>query len=431
MAESAPVPHTTWRGIAPVHHARRTQAQQLAYELGRAVATTLPPSTSVGLPAAVGATLAQDVRALCPVPHYTSSAMDGYAVRGSGPWRVVAGDPTVHDAASTAAVHLAPGQAVPVVTGGVIPAGAQTIIRDEYAVHSGNDLRFDESRPRSELAGRHIRAAGTECSAGDVVLTAGTVVTPADVAFAAVSGVDTLPVVPVPDVRLLLTGSEVQVSGIPAPGFVRDAFSPSLPAVLQALGARVASVQRIPDEAAAFASALDDAVVHHLPLVITTGGTARSRADHVRAHLERHAIPIIDELDLQPGHPTVFAVCTPGTAVLALPGNPLAAMTALTLLAVPFLHGVLGRPVPANPHVRVAHDIAGARREQLLPAVRDADGAWSPCRDTGANMLGGLSRADALLSVPVQGLSAGAQTTALPLPWSGGSVRSEVPQPHG
>ena len=303
------------------------------------------------------------------------------------------------------------------VTGGVIPTGAETIIRDEYALHSGNDLRFDESRPRSELGGRHIRPAGTECSAGDVILTAGTVVTPADVALAAVSGVDTLPVVPVPAARLLLTGSEVQTAGIPAPGFVRDAFSPSLPAVLQTLGARVAAVQRIPDEAAAFASALDDAVAHSLPLVITTGGTARSRADHVRAHLERHAIPIIDELDLQPGHPTLFAVRAPGTAVLALPGNPLAAMTALSLLAIPFLHGVLGRPIPANPRVRVAHGIAGARREQLLPAVQGADGAWAPCRETGANMLRGLSRADALLSVPVQGLAAGARTTALTLPW--------------
>lgn len=343
--------------------------------------------------------------------------MDGYAVRGAGPWRLVTGDPTVHDAASTAAVRLAPGQAVPVVTGGVIPAGAETIIREEYAEHSGNELRFDESRPHSELKGRHIRPAGAECSTGDVILTAGTVVTPADVAFAAVSGVDTLPVVPVPAARLLLTGSEVQTSGIPAPGFVRDAFSPSLPAVLEVLGARVVAVERIPDEAAAFASALDDAVVHHLPLVITTGGTARSRADHVRAHLERHATPIIDELDLQPGHPTVFAACAPGTAVLALPGNPLAAMTALTLLAIPFLHGVLGRPVPVNPRVRVAHDIPGARRERLLPAVQGADGGWSLCRGTGANMLGGLSRAGALLSVPAQGLSAGAQTTALTLPW--------------
>ncbi|MBD2764295.1 molybdopterin molybdotransferase MoeA [Kocuria sp. cx-455] len=417
MAEPAPVPHAWWRGITPAAHARRAQAQQLAHELGRAVAATLPPSTSVGLPAAVGATLAQDVRALCPVPHYTSSAMDGYAVCGSGPWRLVDGDPTVHDAASTAAVRLTPGQAVPVVTGGVIPAAAETIIRDEYAVRSGNALRFDESGPRSELAGRHIRQAGAECSAGDVILTAGTVVTPADVAFAAVSGVDTLPVAPVPAARLLLTGSEVQVSGVPAPGFVRDAFSPSLPAVLETLGARVAAVERIPDDAAAFASALEDAVAHHLPLVITTGGTAHSRTDHVRAHLERHATAIIDELDLQPGHPTVFAACSPGTAVLALPGNPLAAMTALTLLAIPFLHGVLGRPVPANPRVCVAHDIPGAPRERLLPAVQGADGAWSLCRDTGANMLSGLSRADALLSVPVEGLSAGARTTALVLPW--------------
>ena len=421
MAESAPPPPlpdgTWWRGVEVVRHARRGAAQHIAHELGRALVSTRSSAVSVDLVDAVGATLACDVHALCPVPHYASSAMDGYAVCGSGPWRVMTGDTSVHDAASTAALELAPSQAVPVVTGGVIPGGTDTVIRDEYALRTGDELRFDDSCPTSELEGRHIRPAGTECRSGERILTAGSVLSPADIALAAVSGVDKVPVVPVPDARLLLTGSEVQSSGVPTPGFVRDAFAPTVPPVLTSLGARVDSVQRLPDDAAVFAAALDVAITDRVPLVITTGGTARSRADHVRAHLERRTTPIIDELDLQPGHPTLFAACGPGTAVLALPGNPLAAMTALTVLAVPFLCGLLGRPAPVPVSVTVAHEIAGTRRERLVPAFQHADGAWSPCRQIGANMLRGLSSAQALLSVPVEGLSAGARTEALALPW--------------
>ena len=417
MAESSPAPGPWWSGIEPARHARRSIAQRLAHELGRALAATRPLSSSEGLSSAVGATLARDVLSPCPVPHYSSSAMDGYAVRGPGPWRLIHGDSSVHDAAATAHVDLAPGQAVAVVTGGVIPTGTDTVIRDEYALRSGNELRFDESQPGSELAGRHIRPAGAECSRGDVILRAGTTLTPADVAFAAVCGLDEVPVIPTPGVRLLLTGSEVQSSGIPAPGYVRDAFSPSLPPILSTLGARVETIRRIPDQARDVARAVQDAVAARVPLVITTGGTARSRADHVRAHLERHAVPVIDELDLQPGHPALFAAAEPATAVLALPGNPLAAMTALTLLAVPFLRGLQGRAAPSTFEVRVAEEIPGARRERLLPGVQTADGAWSPCRGVGANMLSGLSRAHALLSIPSEGLSAGDHTRAVDLPW--------------
>lgn len=415
---SLPV-ETWWAGVDPIRHAGRLAAQNTAFELGRALRATRPSGVQVPLAAAVGATLAADVHALCPVPHYASSAMDGYAVRGPGPWRVISGDTSVHEAASTASVQLAPGQAVPIVTGGVIPAGVDTIIRDEYSLRFGDDLRFDDSCPRSELDGRHIRPAGTECDSGEMILAAGTVLSPAEVAFAAVTGVDEVSVVPEPAVRFLLTGSEVQATGVPKPGFVRDAFSPSLPSILTGLGARADtdSIRRLPDDAQAFATALAGAVTDQVALVITTGGTARSHADHVRAHLERHSTPIIDELDLQPGHPTLFAACGTGTAVLALPGNPLAAMVALTLLAVPFLNGMLGRPAPTPLSVTVAQEIRGARRERLVPAFQHADGAWSPCREVGANMLRGLSHAEGLLNVPVEGLSAGARTDVLALPW--------------
>lgn len=398
----------------------RASATSRAHALGSALATRHPAERSVPLAAAVGEVLSRDVFAPRAVPHYTSSAMDGYAVSGPAPWRVIPPDPAVHDAAATAAIDLRPGQAVPVVTGGVIPRGTVTVIRDEFATRVGNRLDLRDGAPRSELTGRHLRPAGGECAAGDLVAGAGARLSPGHVAFAAVTGLDTLPVRPAPSVHLLLTGSEVRSSGIPEPGFVRDAFSPALPSALAGLGAQVDGLSRIPDDAGAFAAALDSAVAQHAALVITTGGTARSRADHVRAHLEQHGTLLIDELDLQPGHPTLCAALGPRAAILALPGNPLAAMTALAVVGVPLIRGYLGQQESPERLGIAGQDMAGSRRERLVPAQCDPDGTWRPCRASGPNMLRGLSQAEALLSVPRRGLHAGERTHLVALPWAPG-----------
>ncbi|MBZ4345817.1 hypothetical protein LAN15_22065, partial [Mycobacterium tuberculosis] len=105
---------------------------------------------------------------------YASSAMDGYAVRGPGPWDLVTGgSPSAHSEpgapvplpSAASAVALAPGTAVPVVTGGVIPEGTTSVVREEFSCRSGSIVRLAPGAPPSELEGRHIRAAGTECQA--------------------------------------------------------------------------------------------------------------------------------------------------------------------------------------------------------------------------------------------------------------------------
>ncbi|QMS55420.1 molybdopterin molybdotransferase MoeA [Kocuria varians] len=418
-----PPPNPPWaQELHTLHHASREAATAHAHRTGAALATSRGEAVCRDLPLdqAPGRVLARDVQAVCAVPHYASSAMDGYAVNGEGPWRLV-GDRAAHETEGSAplpsaasAGALEPGTAVVVVTGGVIPEGATTVVREEYARSDGELVALADDAPRSELAGRHVRPAGTECAEGETILTAGTVLSPAHAAFAAVAGLDALPLRGAPRVALLLTGSEVLSHGVPGPGRVRDAFSMSLPHVVRGLGGEVGEIRRAPDDAAALETALRELGAEH-DLVVTTGGTSRSRADLVRPLLERRTRLLVDQLDMQPGHPTLLAAAE-RAAVLALPGNPLGAVVAMTALGGAFTAGFLGRAPAAGVPITAGADITGGRAERLVPA-RAEDGGWLPCRSVGSNMLRGLSAADGLLCVPRGGLSAGGTTTALPLPW--------------
>ena len=411
-----PVPW--WTELERLRCPRVDRARAAAHEAGRALARAHPPRVSeVPLAAAVGRILAADVRSHCAVPHYASSAMDGFAVRGHPPWRLLPPDTATHAAAATAGIALEPGRAVRVVTGGVIPGGTDSVVRHEYALLDHGCLDVVPEHARAELAGRHIRPAGTECAADERILTRGTRLSPAHVALAAVAGIDSVPVVGAPPVAAVLTGSEVVSRGVPGPGLVRDAFAPQLPAVVAALGGAAGGVVRVPDDPAALADAIRCAVADGASVLLTTGGTARSSEDHVRAYLQRRGRLLVDELAVRPGHPTLLAAVGPATAALALPGNPLAAMTALTLLGAPLLRGLTGRALPGPQRVPLRGDVPGARAERLLPAAREHGGAWAPCRAVESNMLLGLSLADGLLRVPPEGLRAGEAADVLPLPW--------------
>ena len=153
---------------------------------------------------ALGRKLDRDILALQDMPHYASSAMDGWAVNGSGPWIPV-------DRGN----RLAPHQASIIVTGGLVPDGAKAVLRSENAVLGKDDeglpilMTGGKARPGEPRAGEHIRKAGEEALAGDVLVKAGVKLNPAHLALAALAGYDELQVQGRPVVRLVLTGSEV------------------------------------------------------------------------------------------------------------------------------------------------------------------------------------------------------------------------------
>lgn len=454
-------------GADPAQAPNPLDAMAIAYESGARL-----PALQVTRPLAecVGEVLAQDVRVVRDVPHYDSSAMDGFAVQGPGPW--IVGE-----------------NAWPVATGSLVPPEATSVVRQEWVqVEAGaggaggaseasgagageadagtvgaGRVSLALGAPQRDLEpGRNIRRAGREAVTGDLVARAGDVLTPAQVAFAAVAGRDALEVRARPRVGLLLTGTEVVPSGLPQPGFVRDAFGPQLPAYVRMLGAEVVASVRIGDGEAETEAALEK-LVRQCDLVVSTGGTGHSRVDEVRRAALRRVTGeagsdgsgsvgantrpgrvLFPELNMRPGHPT-FLMEHSGVVHVGLPGNPLAAMVALRLVLTHVLRGALGRGIEQPQTVSLAHDFdpgqgrSGAGSAwRVMPAKpgdtsagegaqqstqqRGTSGAgaysnrWELCDKRGSNMLRGLAQARGLVIIPPEGARAGDAVVCLPLP---------------
>ncbi|MBP1137529.1 molybdopterin molybdotransferase [Arthrobacter sp. PvP023] len=408
-------------------------------------ATPIPPGP-VALRNALGRTLAADITALQDMPHYASSAMDGWAVNGAGPW--ILAEP---------GQRLAPHQASPIVTGGLIPPGAKAVLRSESGMMTKDEDGLPvlalggAARPGEPKNGQHIRKAGEEASAGDVLVKSGAVLNPAHLALAALAGHDSLRVQGKPVVRILLTGSEVVTAGLPAPGKVRDTFGPQLGAVVEMLGGICAGQEKIGDGYDEWLAALEDdgpepdgpgeqavadgSVLPEGPaaeeapadVVITTGGTGGSGTDHLRrAVAELGGRLLIDGIAMRPGHPAVLAELPDGRFILGLPGNPLAAMMALCTVGAPLLaalgHGTLP-PVHEVPCGAMIEPDPG--RTRLMP-FRLLYGMASPARHTGPGMMRGLAAADGVLVVPPHGVQLGEPVPAFALPW-GAPIQAAEP----
>lgn len=362
------------------------------------------PSVAVDLSECVGRILAKTTRVVRDVPHYDSSAMDGFAVSGPPPWQRVEagthgvvpgvgqpprqvpdaaqGPAEVPDAAQGPAevpeVGRASTTSAPdslsiaqlVATGMPVPAWAHSVVRQEWV--AGDPLALIPGVPTRDLApGRNIRRAGREARAGEVVAVAGSRLGPAQVAFAAVAGHDWLPVVRPPRVGLLFTGAEVVSTGLPPAGRVRDAFGPQLPAYVRAVGGEVAAVERIGDDLEETRRVVVG-MAGECDVLISTGGTGHSHVDQVRRVAVEAAGAgglgagagglgagglgagaeavggtgswqgaVFTELNMRPGHPT-FLIEHSGLCHVGLPGNPLAAMVAFRVVVAPLLWGMMG-----------------------------------------------------------------------------------------
>lgn len=393
-------------------HAARSLAYRLPSPLG---------SETVPLAQAIGRRSAEGITALCDVPHYASSAMDGWAVAGDAPWLLIESGPS-------SLRTLQPGEATRIVTGGLIPIGARAVLRSENGAVRDADRatgRILEPGPNASVGepadGMHIRPPGEEARQGEQVAPAGIVLNPAHIAVAAVCGNDTLEVVRQVRAGLIFTGDEVVTAGIPAPGHVRDSFGPQFPALLGMFGVVVTSERRLPDRL----DALMDALSHRPTgtadgeVVVTTGGTGHSHADHLHDALARlGARVVIDGIAMRPGGPSLLAQLADGRYLIGLPGNPLAAMMGLFTLLPPLVAGLLGLPEPKQEHVTAGQTlIERSGRVRLMPYA-NVQGTVVPTSWHGSGMLRGLADAAGVLVCPGTGAAEGDVLEALRLPWS-------------
>jgi len=402
-------------------------------------AAPLPP-VAVPLAEAIGRILSRDVNALQDLPHYASSAMDGWAVNGPGPW-LLAGSGQHASLPLPDNRFLPANSAAVIATGGLVPHGADAVLRKESGLAArdlnGNHvltLRADAKagEPRS---GQHIRPAGQEARSGDVLLPAGTVLNPAHVALAAAAGHDAVHVRSRPGVAVVLTGAEVVTQGLPASGQVRDTFGPQLGAVVSLLGGSAGSPQRIGDSFGSWLDALDSPMLPaggHADVIITTGGTGKSGTDHFRAAIDALGGQLlVDGIAMRPGHPAVLAGLPDGRFVIGLPGNPLAAMMALLTIGAPLIASLAGAQLPPLHLVMSGCDIEGdPGRTRLLPC-RFLSGLAFPAEHTGPGMTRGLAWADAVMAVPPQGVDSGGPVPVLPLPWAAQPETAGTPGAQG
>jgi molybdopterin molybdotransferase len=383
-----------------------TEAPPVAWDLARRAAYgagARRPSPVLDLPLseADGTTLAQPLRTRTDLPAFPTSSVDGWAVRGPGPWRVVGRVLAGHRAAPLAE----DGTCVEIATGALVPAGTEQVVRTEDATRTADDRVTGAARDQREW-----RVPGEEARSGEELFRAGTPVTPGMVGLAASCGYDTLPVRR-PTAAVLVFGDELLTTGLPGDGRVRDALGPALPAWLRRLGAQAGvPIGPVEDTLDAHVAALRAAVAGGAQLICTTGGTMHGPVDHLHPALaELGAEYVVNTVAVRPGFPMLLAALPEGAVVAGLPGNPQSAIVALMSLVAPVLAGLAGRTLPELPRIRLGAPVAGRGRYTHLALV---DRAGRPVPHVGSAMLRGL---------------AGAVGFAVIMPGGDGATGDEVP----
>ncbi|WP_202875586.1 molybdopterin molybdotransferase MoeA [Kribbella speibonae] len=415
VGEGGPVEDGPGRTTAE-GRAARARRDVMAWDVARALAHAVARPGAVvrrGLDEADGCVLATPLVSPVAVPPVDRAAMDGYAVRGAGPWHVIG----QVKAGTADPGELADGEATGMVTGAAVPAGTTSILRTEDATVTSARLEG------AAEDGRHIRRAGEECRAGDQLLPAGVAIDPAVLGLAATVGLNRLTVIPQPTVAALITGDELVHQGPSSPGRVRDAIGPMLPGLITRAGANptTTSVRHLGDSFEGLVGALRDT---RADLVLVSGSSAAGPADHLRPALNAlGAEMIVDGVACRPGHPQALAQLPDGRLVIGLPGNPFAALVAFLTLGVAAITRMRGLPLPELTNIAVPGGLpCHPTSTRLVPIRLTAQGAV-PVGHGGAAMLRGPASADAL-AVVAPGPSEAIAARLLPLdpgsrPWGG------------
>ncbi len=349
-------------------------------------------SEEVPLREAAGRVLAEDVVARRNQPPFRASVMDGYAVAGEGPWRVVGEAPAGHAFAGS----VAEGDAVRIFTGGVVPEGADRVVIQEDVAREAERITLDADADSE----RYIREIGADFKVGDR-LAAPRRLTPADVALAASMNVPRVTVARRPRVAIIATGDELVMPGEdPRPDQIIASNSFGLAAMAEAEGAEVRLLPIARDTRASLTTVFG--LARDADLVVTIGGA--SVGDHdlvgeVAADLGMERA--FYKIAMRPGKP-LMAGRMGQAAMVGLPGNPVSAMVCGHLFLRPMLRAMQGLPaeglrereaVLSSPLTR------NGPRQHYMRAYRDEDGIRAAERQD-SSLLTVLSGANALIVRP-------------------------------
>jgi len=341
-----------------------------AIQIVRQQTHTLPVE-QVSLPHALGRVLAQDIVADSDLPPFDRSQMDGYAVRAVDAQAAPVRLRIVGESAAGRGWHnqLEEGQAVRIMTGAPVPAGADSVQQVELT-HELKDGTVVELLETVE-EGKSIVKRGAEIKAGETVLSAGTMINAAMMAVLAAFGYATVAVFRRPRVAVMATGTElVSVDQKPGQDQIRDSNNYSIAAYAELAGATVERLPLTGDETSLLKNQIVKAA-ETCDLIVTSGGVSMGVYDLTKSALkELDAELFFERVALRPGKPTVFARLPNGTLMFGLPGNPVSVAVTFNLFARTALLAMQGATEPAlkRETAALARTVKGtADRESYLP----------------------------------------------------------------
>jgi molybdopterin molybdotransferase len=366
--------------------------------------TSVQDVETVPLAAADGRILAKGISAPLPLPPFTNSAVDGYAVRSGDLSQAEQSFPVMGriQAGASAREPIEPGHAVRIFTGAPMPDGADTVFMQE-------DVRIDEAGrvvlPAGLKPGANVRPAGEDIALGASALAAGQRLRPQDVALAAAFGLTHVDVRRRIRVAVFSTGDELVSPGEPrADPQLFDSNRFMLMAMLVRLGCEVSDLGILRDDRASLAQGLKQVAGRH-DLILTTGGVSTGEEDHVKAAVESVGTLVLWRMAIKPGRPVAMGIIG-GTPFIGLPGNPVASFVTFIHVVRPTvlaLAGAVQPPlVPMPVRAAFSYRKKTARREYVRVTLRKAaDGALEATKfpREGAGLLSSLVDTDGLVEL--------------------------------
>ncbi len=364
-------------------------------------------ATHVGLDLALSRVLSEDIYATMNVPSFDNSAMDGYAIalkpeqiKQTGGLRfAVCG----RIPAGTIGKPLRLGAAAQIFTGAPIPLGANTVIMQEDCELSEDGNHIEIYRPIS--LNENIRPTGNDIAKNSVVLRAGKLLKPQDIALIASLGIDKISVFNKLKVGVFFTGNELVAPGKSLnSGQIFNTNRYSLVAMLTQLNCEIVNLGTVQDTFDATCGALET-LKTQCDLMITTGGVSVGEEDHVKASVEKLGKLSLWRIKMKPGKPLAFGAIS-NAAFIGLPGNPVSAMVVFWLFARPFIQKMQGISKYQNPSFLVQANFDWTKPKNRREFVRvQLDNSTLPAGaklypKQGSDVISSLVWADGLLEIP-------------------------------
>lgn len=349
----------------------------------------------IGLFEATGRVLAEDVESVREVPPFTNSAMDGYAVRHDDIQAARADQPValsvleVIQAGGVPTKTVAPGTASKIMTGAVLPPGADTVIKVEDTREQADQVLICKAGPK----GNNIRASGEDIQPGQTILKSGRVLRPADIGLLASVGRSFVLVHQHPRVAILSTGNELAEADMPLqPGQIVNSNAYTLAAAVREAGGQPVPLAIARDSLEETRAALEEAVRHDV--VLSTGGVSVGDFDFVKAAMDDIGIErLFWRVAQKPGKPLTFGLLR-GRPYFGLPGNPVSALVCFYLYTWAALRRMAGYRKLFFPTVQVTlgEDIPKARGlTEFVRCQLTRNGSGYVAHSTGTQSSGVLS----------------------------------------